>query len=106
MTDVLDSGRDSGIRILHIDAETRTDTDGTVSFKYDNNSPLYDASNNGRRIIRLVNDNNGYFHKGDTIDGSTPGFAWYDSKGKETIDPEITITVDAEKNRIVIKSHR
>lgn len=106
MTDVLNSGRDSGIRILHIDAETRTDTDGTVSFKYDNNSPLYDASHNGRRIIRLVNDNNGYFHKGDTIDGSTPGFAWYNSKGKETIDPEITITVGAEKNMIVIKSHR
>ena len=106
MTDVLNSGKDSGIRILHIDAETRTDTDGTVSFKYDNNSPLYDASHNGRRIIRLVNDNNGYFHNGNTIDSSTPGFAWYDSKGKETIDPEITITVGAEKNMIVINEHR
>ena len=106
MTGVLDSDRDSGIRILHIDAETRTDADGTVSFKYDNNSPLYDASHNGRRIIRLVNDNNGYFHNGNTIDSSTPGFAWYDSKGKETIDPEITITVGAEKNMIVIKDHR
>ena len=106
MTDVLDSDRDSGIRILHIDAETRTDADGTVSFKYDNNSPLYDASHNGRRIIRLVNDNNGYFHNGNTIDSSTPGFAWYDSKGKETIDPEITITVGAEKNMIVINEHR
>ena len=106
MTGVLDSDRDSGIRILHIDAETRTDADGTVSFKYDNNSPLYDASHNGRRIIRLVNDNNGYFQNGNTIDSSTPGFAWYDSKGKETIDPEITITVGAEKNMIVIKDHR
>ena len=106
MTDVLDSDRDSGIRILHIDAETRTDADGTVSFKYNNNSPLYDASHNGRRIIRLVNDNNGYFQNGNTIDSSTPGFAWYDSKGKETIDPKITITVGAEKNMIVIKDHR
>lgn len=96
MADVLGAGNDSGIRILHIDAETRIDTDGTVSFKYDNNSPLYDASHNGRRIIRLVNDDKGYFHEGNTIDDSTPGFAWYDSKGKETINPGIAITVGAD----------
>ena len=103
MTEVLASGRDSGIRIFHIDAETYSDTDGTVSFKYDNYSPLYDASHNGRRIIRLVNDNKGYFHKGDTIDGSTPGFAWYDSKGKETINPGITLTV-GEDGKVTISS--
>ena len=96
MKDVLYFGEDSGIRILHIDAETLADPYGTVSFKYDGYSPLYDTSHNGRRILRLVNDDNGYFHEGDTIDGSTPGFAWYDSNGKETIDPGITITVAAD----------
>lgn len=96
MKDVLYFGNDSGIRILHVDAETLADPYGTVSFKYNGYSPLYDTSHNGRRILRLVNDGNGYFHDGDTIDNSTPGFAWYDSKGKETVDPGITITVGAD----------
>ena len=58
-------------------------------FKYENTSEV----NDGRRLIRLVNDGNGAFNTGSVIDSSVSGFGWYDSEGKETVDPGISITV-------------
>lgn len=88
------SDTNSGIRIFHIDAEICDDEYGGDSyFKYNGFSQYYDTSHMGRRIIRLVNDGNGYFHNGDVIDGTTSGFAWYDENGKETIDTGLTIQI-------------
>lgn len=85
-----------GIRIFHVDAHVTTDVYGYRSFKYNGFSEYYDATHNGRRIIRLVNDGGGYFKEGAVIDYSVPGFAWYDEDGKETVNPGLRITVTGE----------
>ncbi len=85
----------SGVRILHCDATIDTDVYGERIFRYDVQSPTYDETHNSQRLVRLVNDGEGYMRRGDTADSSTPGFAWYDDFGKETIDPGITVTVES-----------
>lgn len=93
---------ESGIRIFHIDAEICEDEYGGDSyFKYNGFSQYYDTTHTGRRIIRLVNDGNGYFHKGDVIDSSVSGFAWYDENGRETIGTGLIIKVTGD-GRITI----
>lgn len=61
----------------------------------DNYSPVYDSTNNGRRILRLVNNGNGSYRDGDVIGGTATGFGWYDNNGQLTIDTGYTITVDS-----------
>lgn len=51
---------EGGIRILHVDAETYEE-DGIGAFLYNGFSPYYDTTHQGRRILRLVNDDSGYF---------------------------------------------
>lgn len=84
---------EGGIRILHVDAETYEE-DGIGAFLYNGFSPYYDTTHQGRRILRLVNDDSGYFHAGDVIDRDTPGFGWYDSDGEETVAPGIEIRIE------------
>ncbi len=55
----------------------------------------YDNSNQKQRVLRLVNEGNGFFHEGDVITSSTAGFAWYDENGERTIDPNVTVSVGA-----------
>lgn len=86
--------RGGGVRILHIQAELNQ-TYWWMEFKYDNFGEYYDTSNLKQRVIRLVNDGNGFFHSGDTADSSVSGFAWYDDSGYQTVDPGITLTVDS-----------
>ncbi len=85
--------KNSGIRVLHIQSELYTYDYWNINvFAYDNYGPLYQGDD-GTRVVRLVNDNNGYFTSGDVIDSSVSGFAWYDSNGQETIDTGLNISV-------------
>ncbi|MBR4200290.1 MAG: hypothetical protein IKQ91_03310 [Oscillospiraceae bacterium] len=84
-----------GIRILHCEATDYFDfMTWFYGFKWEVFSPVYDESNQKQRLLRLVNDGNGFFRKGAAINSSTSGFAWYDSSGNLTVDPGITISID------------
>ncbi|MBQ8920688.1 MAG: hypothetical protein IJ060_00820 [Oscillospiraceae bacterium] len=86
--------RQGGIRVLHCNAELWDGYWGP-ELKWNNYGQNYDSSNEKQRVLRLVNENNGFFRAGATISNSTSGFAWYDSNGDRTVNPGITITVDA-----------
>lgn len=84
-----------GIRVLHVDADVITDASNSKykSFAYENYSSKYDTSNNGRRVIRLVNDDGGFYTEGAVIKYGVSNFAGYDSNGKETKNPGFSINV-------------
>ena len=63
--------------------------------KYNNYGMNYDNSNQKQRVLRLVNEGNGFFGSGAVIDISTPGFAWYDDSGYQTVDTGVTVSVGA-----------
>ena len=87
----------NGVRIFHVDAEA-IDSPYEYNkkmFKYENFSFDYDESDNGRRVLRLVNNGGGFFKTNSTVSSATNGFAWYDSEGKETIAPGFTIQIRA-----------
>ena len=88
----------SGVRLLHIEA-TEEDDGWRKFFRYESGNDEATDYNNGRRFIRLVDDGDkdNLLRKGSVVNSSTPGFAWYDSSGRFTEDPNITITV-GEKN--------
>ena len=92
---------EGGVRLYHVESSLGTYDDGTDYLIADAFSPEYDATGEGRRLIRLVNNGNGFYHAGDTADGSASGFAWYDTSGKETVDTGYTVHVDSidEQNR-------
>ena len=98
---------DAGVRIFHIDAEVASDEYSDTSFfRYNGFSEYYDKSHEGIRIIRLVNDESGYFKAGDTVDAGR--LLWYDEDGKETVDSGITIQIknSSAKNKIQIEISR
>ena len=76
-----------GVRILHAQAEI-SDTaffSGGTGFKYEPSSLYYDSSNNGIRMLKLVNGDD-FYHTGDTVTFDNTGaeqgnFGWYDRKG-------------------------
>lgn len=84
-----------GLRIYHVDATLANDEYGALYLTADNYSPVYDSTNNGRRILRLVNNGNGFYRDGDVIGGTATGFGWYDNNGQLTIDTGYMITVDS-----------
>lgn len=83
---------DSGIRIFHIQSETFTSEWGDTYFKYENYSRYY-TDDEHIRVIRLVNDGNGFFRSGDTVGYGTLNFAGYDPRGKQTIDTGYRISI-------------
>lgn len=83
---------DSGIRIFHVQAEIVTTDWGSTNFKYENYSSYYQGDDK-IRVLKLVNDNNGFYHSGDTVKFGTSNFAAYDSDGNQTIDTGYTITI-------------
>ncbi|MBR5683077.1 MAG: hypothetical protein IKW96_07335 [Ruminococcus sp.] len=95
----------SGISVKHIEADIYTNIYGTF-FKYQSGHDEYTNYNKDRRFIRLVNDAEGdgrhktdnFFYTGDVISNAVKGFAWYDSYGSETVDPNLTITVGELKD--------
>ena len=88
---------DSGIRIFHVQAELQTSEWGDTSFKYNNYSQYY-AGDDNIRVLKLVNDNNGFFHSGDSVRYGTSNFAGYDSSGNQTIDTGYEITIGELSN--------
>ena len=91
--------REGGVRILHCEASRYFDMDIFAwQFRWENFSRYYDNSHQKQRVIRLVNDGNGFFKAGDTVSSSTPGFAWYDRYGGQTVDPGIILHVDQIEN--------
>lgn len=86
-----------GIRILHCDAEVCEGYWGP-EFKWGNYGKYYDTSNQKQRVLRLVNDNGGFFKTGDTVTRNTKGFQWYDANGYQTIDIGVTISIGALEN--------
>lgn len=86
-----------GVRVLHVQAEIMENESGYHSYKYGNYSPYYDESNNGIRILKLVNDGNGFFREGDTVEyektgGAQGNFGWYTEDGSIT-DPGFRIRI-------------
>ena len=57
-----------GLRIYHVDATLANDEYGAPYLTADNYSPVYDSTNNGRRILRLVNNGNGFYRYMITVD--------------------------------------
>lgn len=86
--------RGGGIRVLHCQAEVTEGWWGP-EFKYNNYGMHYDSSNQKQRVLRLVNEGNGFFGQGAVINNAVNGFAWYDANGYQTVNPGITITVGA-----------
>lgn len=89
---------DSGVRILHCNAEIARDGWWGPEFKWNNYGRYYNNANDRQRVLRLVNNFGGLFHKGKLIDSNVSGFAWYDQSGYQTVDPNITISVDSYEN--------
>ncbi|MBE6847276.1 MAG: hypothetical protein E7503_03975 [Ruminococcus sp.] len=81
-----------GIRILHCQAEIVEGYWGP-ELKYNNYGMYYDDSNQKQRVLRLVNEGNGFFGSGAVINSGTAGFAWYDDNGYQTVDPGVTVSV-------------
>ena len=71
-----------GLRIYHVDATLANDEYVTPYLTADNYSPVYDSTNNGRRILDW---SNGFYRDGDVIGGTATGFGWYDNNGQLTI---------------------
>lgn len=92
-TGVLDE-REAGVRIMHVQAECTTDG-WSYYYRYNNYSEEYDTSDNGIRVVRLVNDGNGYYHTGDTVSFGEAGLEWYDSTDAEAFHGDFTIKIGA-----------
>lgn len=86
--------KDSGVRILHCDAEITEGWWGP-ELKWGNYGKYYNTSNNRQRVLRLVNNFGGFFHAGDEINRNVDGFAWYDSSGYQTVSPDVSIKIDS-----------
>lgn len=86
---------EGGVRIYHADASVSPDEYYGPFFTYEGYSEYYDKTNQGRRVVRLVNDGNGFYSEGDVVSSAEEGFGWYDKDGKPAIEPEFTINVDS-----------
>lgn len=98
---------EAGVRIFHINAEVASDEYSAASFfRYNGFSEDYDKSHEGIRIIRLVNDESGYFKAGDIV--GPERLCWYDEDGKETVESGITVKIknSSAKNEMRIEISR
>ena len=84
----------SGIRVLHVFAETDT-VDGVKDFVYTSDRQSIYEYQYGRRIVRVVNDSNidNLFRTGRIINNSIKGFDFYCCTGEEYADPGVEIYV-------------
>ncbi len=89
--------REGGVRILHVQAEIMKDEAGYYWYKYNNLSSYYDETNEGIRILKLVNDGKGFYLEGDVVTfentgGEEGNFGWYTEEG-EIRDPGFSIRI-------------
>lgn len=88
-----------GVRIFHVQADTMYSVvKDKYYFCFDGFAPDYDKSHESERILRLVNDGNGFFTESSIVDHNTPGFAWYDENGKETVNSGLKVEVGSLNN--------
>jgi len=85
-----------GVRVFHVQAETLRQS-GYYDYRYSNYGEEYDTSNEGIRVIKLVNDGKGFFHESDVITyentgGAEGNFGWYTEDGSIT-EPGFTIQI-------------
>ncbi|MBP5433541.1 dockerin type I domain-containing protein [Ruminococcus sp.] len=97
-----------GIRIYHVEASLYNNGWWT-SFRYASGSEFTD-NYAGRRFIRLIDDEkkDNIYKTRDIINGNITGFHWYDSKGRQTIETNLTIEIGEKKNNsytITIKNN-
>lgn len=89
--------RNGGVRTFHAQAEMRVDDEGCFYYRYNNYSEEYDTSNEGIRILKLINDGKDFSRTGDVITfentgGEKGNFGWYTEDGKIT-DPCFSIHI-------------
>ena len=89
---VYDMFDDGGVRILHCDSEVCEGWWGP-ELKWNNYGYYYDRSNLKQRVLRIVDEENGFFKAGSSVDCSRAGFQWYDNTGYQSVDPGITVEV-------------
>ena len=94
MADVISEAQ-AGVRILHVCADIMEDMDGYY-YRYENYSPYYDHSDEGRRLLSLVNDRK-FYHTGDIVSyertgGAEGKFGWYSGR-KEVADPQLAVYI-------------
>lgn len=99
-----------GVRVMHVQAEVVRD--GYYDYRYSNFSEEYDTSNEGIRVLKLVNDGRGFFREGDLVTfentgGEQGNFGWYTEDGK-IVSPCFRIRIGQvdQEGRIEIRVER
>lgn len=84
-----------GIRVLHVNANTVQSpySNNKIYFKYENFSSYYNTNDSMERVLKLVNDNGGFYRTGSTITYGTSNFAGYDSNGNQTVNTGYSISI-------------
>lgn len=94
--------KEGGIRVLHCAAE-KVEGYWGPEFKYSNYGKYYDTSNEKQRVLRLVNDGNGFFGDGDVVNSTFSNFMWYDAWGYSTVEPNLQITLTKTGDTFTVK---
>lgn len=80
-----------GIRVMHVQAETSTTSNGEKEFLYSANGPG-NTEDTGIRILKLVNDGNGFFTPNDVLSFGVENFGFYVGNTSSIEDPGLEIT--------------
>lgn len=101
------SDEEAGVRIFHADARIERDYDGEPYYRYENFSSYYNSSDEGIRILKLINDGEGFYQTGDTVRyGEASDFGWYTTAGSLK-DPELSIRIGAvTEDGIIVEAIR
>ena len=92
---------EEGVRIFHVQAdiiENNAYGKPYYWYRYYKGSREYDKSNEGRAVLKLVNDGNGYYREGQTVTyenagGEDGNFGWYTEDGKKVTNPGFSIQI-------------
>lgn len=85
--------KQAGVRIFHVNARIETDSYGGQYYRFNNFSPYYNVSDEGIRVLKLINDGEGFYRTGDSVVyGEASDFGWYTPAGSLT-DPKLTILI-------------
>lgn len=84
--------KEQGVRILHARSDVTTD-EWASYYTYNGYSEVYDPAEDGIRILRLVNDGEGFYHTGDVVADGTTNFGWYDKNPGPIQDTGLEIQI-------------
>ena len=84
----------TGVRVYHIRADF-ADNGWWTFLKYENGSEFTNGDDDGIRLIRMANWNEGgeVLQTGEMIDSSFSGFHWYAEDESESVDTGYTVTI-------------